>query len=348
MISNKISEKHILKALKEIDRNGIPNNRKSKKYHLVHKNKSYPPKYVLSIAGRIQSGTELEPSEFGGGSETNQFLKSLGFKIQSPSTMSSRNLKFLTAILESDKTYDNSTRIKLLEDVLSHAERDTDVIVLPAGFLSYRYLNTVRIKLIERKISSVLKKSRSNAIVCFGVDNHSGEHQLGFAITKLGVQAIGRKFFPTADEKDWIQAAKRINEQEFGFNRVFNVHGKKVFLAVCYDGFGIKHQKQGLENIDFVVDVIHQFAKKGEGPSGEVYFAKHGLAGAAKRCDCPVLASSVFFNREIPTRWPSGVIWRSGKLSTQKWKYDDNGVKPTKTEKLQYKNETVEYRYFNL
>ena len=43
--------------------------------------KSYPPKYVISLAAKYATGTELESSQFSGGDETNNFLKSLGMEI---------------------------------------------------------------------------------------------------------------------------------------------------------------------------------------------------------------------------------------------------------------------------
>lgn len=67
-----------------------------------------------------------------------------------------------------------------------------------------------------------------------------------------------------------------------------------MFLAVCYDSFGIKHQKLRKRGVDLVFDLIHGFYPKGEGGSGEVYFAKHGLAGAAKQWNCPVFGAVVF------------------------------------------------------
>jgi len=49
MIPNNIARNHILKAIQEIDRDGIPKGRNSKKFKLVFEEKAYPPKYVISI-----------------------------------------------------------------------------------------------------------------------------------------------------------------------------------------------------------------------------------------------------------------------------------------------------------
>ncbi|GLI55959.1 hypothetical protein PM10SUCC1_14730 [Propionigenium maris DSM 9537] len=81
MIKN-ITRDHILKAISKIDNEVIPANRRSTKYNLVFNNKTYPPKYVISIANIFVKGKELQSSKFNGGSETNNYLISLGFDIQ--------------------------------------------------------------------------------------------------------------------------------------------------------------------------------------------------------------------------------------------------------------------------
>lgn len=81
MIENNISKQHVLKALEEIDKEGIPNNRKSTKFEIIHNDKKYPPKYTLSLANRYANGKYLDASDFGGGKETNSYLQNLGFII---------------------------------------------------------------------------------------------------------------------------------------------------------------------------------------------------------------------------------------------------------------------------
>lgn len=56
---NQITQQHILSAIKEIDKEGIPANRQSSGYDLSHGGKFYPPKLVLSIANRFATGREL-------------------------------------------------------------------------------------------------------------------------------------------------------------------------------------------------------------------------------------------------------------------------------------------------
>lgn len=81
MIPKNITREYILKAIEEIDRNGIPKGRESKRFLLAYGGRFYPPKYVVSLANRYVNGKELDHSEFSGGREVNSFLKRLGFEI---------------------------------------------------------------------------------------------------------------------------------------------------------------------------------------------------------------------------------------------------------------------------
>lgn len=81
MIPKSMSKQHILKAIEEIDRNGVPKNREATKFILLYNGKFYPPKYVLSLANKYANGKELTTLEFGGGKETNDFLREKKFTI---------------------------------------------------------------------------------------------------------------------------------------------------------------------------------------------------------------------------------------------------------------------------
>src|SRR5215211_9354632 len=81
MIPDSIKREHILKAIEEIKRSEIPVHRDSTRYDLEYDNRLYPPKYVISLANKYANGKELDHVVFGGGGETNNFLKSRGFNI---------------------------------------------------------------------------------------------------------------------------------------------------------------------------------------------------------------------------------------------------------------------------
>ncbi|MFH6770265.1 AAA family ATPase [Gaetbulibacter aquiaggeris] len=92
---DQIKKEHILKALNEIDENGIRKGRHSSTYDILYEGKTYPPKLVISIANRYANGTELDPNTFDGGEGTRAFqlLESLGFDIDKKITTQSSNME---------------------------------------------------------------------------------------------------------------------------------------------------------------------------------------------------------------------------------------------------------------
>jgi len=79
-----IARDHILKAIREIDERGVPDTRESTNYCLIHEQRHYPPKYVISIAARYATGEELWYHNFQGGEgygRANEFLRSRGFEV---------------------------------------------------------------------------------------------------------------------------------------------------------------------------------------------------------------------------------------------------------------------------
>ncbi len=81
MIPKNINREHIIKAIEETNRFGIPNGRSSKKFLLEYNGEYYPPKYIISLANKYANGKALDLQEFSGGVEANDFLKHLGFDI---------------------------------------------------------------------------------------------------------------------------------------------------------------------------------------------------------------------------------------------------------------------------
>ena len=75
---------HVLAALKKIDSAGIPPGRLSTKYSLHHKGRSYPPKYVVSLAVEDATGRAFAPQQFSGGAQTNDVLVRSGFEVAGP------------------------------------------------------------------------------------------------------------------------------------------------------------------------------------------------------------------------------------------------------------------------
>lgn len=60
-IPTNITRQHIEQAMREIDKHGVPDKRKGKKYAVVSGNKTYPCKLVISLANVYANGKELDP-----------------------------------------------------------------------------------------------------------------------------------------------------------------------------------------------------------------------------------------------------------------------------------------------
>ena len=83
MIPENITKEHLLKAIEEIDKEGVPVGRQSWMYDLNYKDKLYPPKVIISFANKYANGEELDHTSFKGGLKTPGFelLKKAGFQI---------------------------------------------------------------------------------------------------------------------------------------------------------------------------------------------------------------------------------------------------------------------------
>ena len=81
MIPKNITKEHILEAINEIKKNGVPEGRSGKKFRLEYDGQCFPPKYTISLANEYANGKRLDSSEFSGGNESNRFLRSLGFNV---------------------------------------------------------------------------------------------------------------------------------------------------------------------------------------------------------------------------------------------------------------------------
>ncbi|RLE90862.1 MAG: hypothetical protein DRN04_14120 [Thermoprotei archaeon] len=100
MIPKSIKREHILEALNEIDKTGIPDKRASRKYNLEYRGKFYPVKLVISKAYKYVAGEELAPSRFDA-LEAVRYLKKLGFNvIEVPITHRGKYLAIVSTIRE--------------------------------------------------------------------------------------------------------------------------------------------------------------------------------------------------------------------------------------------------------
>ena len=259
--------------------------------------------------------------------------------------METKGLIVSTAVISSSelKAQSNKARTRLLRQIVE-ADTSADVLLLPAGYYESGRMTKRRIRLLEKDVTKILRQANSSAIVCVGVDYRDGDDQLAYAISTEGIIAAGRKFHPTKEERGVIAQAPDFMTTENGMERTFQVKGSTCYLAVCYDGFGIRHLDIKNPGVDIFLDLVHHFYKKGHG-SGDVDFARKGFAGASMQWKIPVFGAVVFFGREVPARWPAGVMW-SGAESVKSFKYSDNEM--TWIERLETawgKEKAVIYRY---
>jgi len=80
MIPKDLTPTHFEKAAKEIDRNGIPNNRAPVHYDLLLNGKKYPLKYMVSIAAKYLNGEEWSSQKFNT-IEAKNYFESRGYRI---------------------------------------------------------------------------------------------------------------------------------------------------------------------------------------------------------------------------------------------------------------------------
>lgn len=189
--------------------------------------------------------------------------------------------------------------------------------------------------------------------ICFGIDG--GADADGFARDQLaiavhdgdGICAVARKFAPSPQEVGHVALCENFTAGEARYPRTFAHRGKTYFPAVCYDSYGISHGAGPNPGVDAVVNCVHCFYPKGQGPSGETYFAKHGFAGASKRWGCPVFGTAIFYERRMPPAWPTGVMWASGEKSTAKWRYNENPLVPVMSFAIENEEGLITIRVFD-
>ena len=64
-IPKNISQDDILKAIKYIDENGVPEKNKSTKYELIDESgKKYPPKYIIAVANHLANHEDISTEGF--------------------------------------------------------------------------------------------------------------------------------------------------------------------------------------------------------------------------------------------------------------------------------------------
>jgi hypothetical protein len=259
-----------------------------------------------------------------------------------------------TVVMQSDGSYTNYERLDALHKIVRALARDVaaGVLVFPGGWFSAGDRPASELyPWVGENVSKILAQLNEEILVCVGLDGRVEQHardQIGLGISKNGIIAAARKFHPAPPEIGHVDLARDHLVAESGKPRILEFKGKTFFFCACYDSFGIKHKNIANPGVDVVVDLVHRFQPKGFGNSGDVYFAKHGFAGASKEWNCLVVGATAFFQREIPIAWPSAVYWNQGAKSTQEWSYADNPVVAHLEFRLKLKEGLALVRVFDL
>lgn len=263
-----------------------------------------------------------------------------------------------TVILKLDRGHSYSEEIskeinfQILSDVVCHILSKVEgdgIILFPAGLINADKDRAKAYSETVRHITPLLNKENRNVFVCIGIVGNQKdsfyEDQIALTIGKNGIQAIGRKFYPTKKEENYVNPAGNYLVKEDDYSRIFALNGVRYYLSVCYDIFGLKKDGMENKNTDVILNLVGSFLPKGskekdnkdmkyeEGKSGvssgDSYYARHGFGGASKKWACPVFGAAVFFGREVPKRWPSGVMWNAGDKSTKYCTYSEISLQPT-------------------
>jgi hypothetical protein len=240
----------------------------------------------------------------------------------------------------------NEIRFQILSyvicQILSKVEGN-GIILFPAGWIDAGKDREKTYKETVKRITPLLNKEKRDVFVCVGIDGNRKdgfyEDQIALAIDRSGIQAIGRKFYPTEKEEGHVTLAENYLVGEGGYSRVFDLKGVRYYLSVCYDIFGLNENGIENKNTDVILNLVHRFCPIGiknrdceEGKSGvssgDSYYARYGFGGASKKWACPVFGAAVFYDRKVPERWPSGVMWNEGDKSTTNCKYDEISLQP--------------------
>ena len=247
-------------------------------------------------------------------------------------------------LLEYVSLYDESERKQLMQNVVDRLlEEVTDscIALFPARyFQTTGDLNSYLLNTCEWMRSELMKRLATSLALCVGIDGESEYYgtprwrdQLAVVVTCDGLCAVARKFYPAPTcrnefigEQDYLKKYPHLDIEQ-NTPRVFRWKGSSFYPAVCYDVFGIKWGKLVEMNFDAVLGLVHGFDPPGCGNSGWNYFVRLGFAGASYATKCPVFGAAVFFNRDAPCNFLTGVLSTHAD-GDKYWRFSQNQLPP--------------------
>ena len=213
MIPNNITKENIVSAINEIEKNGYPIIREPTKYNIKYNEKTYPAKYIISIANKFANGQELISNNFGGGTETNEFLKSRGFEIvtEDKSKLISLNKKFDLAnlILEYDNNKDSLGQRKITEKETMQLRSEFISDFPPDKILNIKMDNYV----VGKKLPDRDEPNRKT--FCYRLEfGLPGFGSLG------GINALKFGIYYSHKDKKYVYNEKKFHSSEEAFNEI--------------------------------------------------------------------------------------------------------------------------------
>ena len=251
--------------------------------------------------------------------------------------------------------HSKSARARDTKTIVRHILESTTgrgIVLFPAGWFLYAagQIRQKHYRRIADRIAKLLEDGGRDIVICLGIDGELQRDipvdQAAIAVGRDGIVASARKFHGTADEAPIIRAARDGMVGEGGYPRSLDLGGRSYWLAVCYDIFGIRHRSLPNPGCDAILSLVHGFSPRGQTGCGDVYLSRLGFAGASRAWGCPVYGAAVFFQRPVPPRWPSGVLWRGGDRQGRNWRYADNGMRPEKILRVELIDGRCEVRVF--
>ena len=195
-------------------------------------------------------------------------------------------VRIATVSVASDGNYDNQSRLALMHKVVRKAAGIADVLIFPAGYYTTKGRPSTRHESFAEQTREMITAAKREIIVCFGIDGRATKDQvkdqIAVAIGSNGLIATARKFQPTADEDGFIDVASDPFIGEGQHSRIFEIGGKRVYLAVCCDSYGIRQQSLENPDIDMIFNLVHKFNPRPEPCSSTQYFAMYGFAGSSR------------------------------------------------------------------
>lgn len=248
------------------------------------------------------------------------------------------------------KNADRMSALRRITTSLAHTYSGTGIVLYPGGYLhsgTGEVASTIPtiVDQIRPLLQDIYSTTSSTLVVCLGIDGkvlleegpkyRYDAHQVAIAVSKDGLIAYAKKFYPTDDIETQVVdlAGDYLSPEQLGKNkypRIFQIAGKSFYLAECNDIKGLKKYSKP-ESVDCVLNCVHGCYNLEEGPTCS-YFVRLNFAGVSQHWKCPVFGAVVFFKRKIAEKWRTGILYRTWGRDPISCETDENALAPLQTD----------------